>query len=160
MLGPIICSRLKASFSFHKITPKTLKLLPHILVCHCTSLSPWFIILDKNNFVNVSHHYWIPIWAPKYSMLKSWSARDSISWLQLSCSQDNLTLSKFESSKRSHKGQYRTFPRFWLTCIIPHHFFTCYNIVTIIATCRLCQQCWLGPESPILYRICLQSQWL
>ncbi len=36
-----------------------LKLLPYILIGHCTSLSPWFIILDKNNFVNVSHHYLI-----------------------------------------------------------------------------------------------------
>ncbi len=34
-----------------------LKLLPYILIGHCTSLLPWFIILDKNNVVNVSHHY-------------------------------------------------------------------------------------------------------
>ncbi len=33
-----------------------LKWLPYILICHCTSLSPWFIILDKNDFVNVSYH--------------------------------------------------------------------------------------------------------
>ncbi len=36
---------------------KMLKWLPYILIGHCTSLSPWFIILDKNNFVKVSHHY-------------------------------------------------------------------------------------------------------
>ncbi len=51
----------------------TLKWLFYILICHCTSLSPWFIILDKNNFVNVSHHYRIPNWAPMYSMLEWWS---------------------------------------------------------------------------------------
>ncbi len=65
----------KASFSFHKITPKTLK-LPYILICHCTSLPPWFIILDKNNFVKVSHHYWIPIWAAMYGMLE-WRYEES-----------------------------------------------------------------------------------
>ncbi len=58
------CNHRKASFSFYKVIPKTLKWLPYILICHCTSLSPWFIILDKNNFVKVFHHYWIPIWAP------------------------------------------------------------------------------------------------
>ncbi len=63
----------KASLSVHKITPKTPKWLPYILICHCTSLSPWFIILDKNNFINVSHYYWVPIWAPMYSMLEWWS---------------------------------------------------------------------------------------
>ncbi len=31
---------------------------------------------------------------------------------ELTCSQGNVTLSKFESSKRSHKGQYQTSPRF------------------------------------------------
>ncbi len=40
---------LKASFFCYKITTKTLKRLPYILICYCTSLSPWFIILDKNN---------------------------------------------------------------------------------------------------------------
>ncbi len=60
----------KASFSFHKITPQTLKWLPYILICHCTSLSPWFIILDKKHFVKVSHHYWIPVWAPMYSIME------------------------------------------------------------------------------------------
>ncbi len=54
----------KASFSFHKIIQKTLKWLPYILFCHYTPLSSWFIILDKNNFVKVSHHYWILKWAP------------------------------------------------------------------------------------------------
>ncbi len=48
---------IKASFSFHKLIPKALKWLPYILICHCTSLSPWFIILDKTNFENVFHHY-------------------------------------------------------------------------------------------------------
>ncbi len=33
----------------------------HYRICPCTSLSPWFIILDKNKFVKVSHPYWIPI---------------------------------------------------------------------------------------------------
>ncbi len=65
------CSTLlKASFSFHKITVETLIWLPYILICHYTLLSPWFIILDKNNFVNVSYHYWIPIWTLMYNMLK------------------------------------------------------------------------------------------
>ncbi len=50
---------IKATFSVHKLIPKTLKWLPYILICHGTSLSPWFIILDNNNFVNVSHHYLI-----------------------------------------------------------------------------------------------------
>ncbi len=49
--------RIKTSFSFHKITLKTFKWLPYILICHCTPFSPWFIILDKNSFVQVSHHY-------------------------------------------------------------------------------------------------------
>ncbi len=49
-------------------------------MCHCTSLSPWFIILDKNNFVNVSHHYWIPIWASMYSMLEWRSGGSYVSW--------------------------------------------------------------------------------
>ncbi len=45
-------------FSFHiNIFKKTLKWLPYILNCYCTSLSTWFIVLDKNNFVKVSHHY-------------------------------------------------------------------------------------------------------
>ncbi len=47
----------KASFAFHKLIQKTLKWLPYIPICHCTSLSPWFIILDKNNFVKVDYHY-------------------------------------------------------------------------------------------------------
>ncbi len=34
-----------------------LKWLPYILIGHYTPLSPWFIILDKNNFVKVSQHY-------------------------------------------------------------------------------------------------------
>ncbi len=49
--------QLKATFSIYKLITKMLKWLPYILIGHCTSLSPWFIILDKNNFVNVSHHY-------------------------------------------------------------------------------------------------------
>ncbi len=51
------------------ISPKTLEWLSYILICHCISLSSWFIILDKNNFVKSSPHYWIPIWASMYSML-------------------------------------------------------------------------------------------
>ncbi len=34
-----------------------LKWLPNILISHSASLSQWFIILDKNNFINISHHY-------------------------------------------------------------------------------------------------------
>ncbi len=49
--------RMKASFSFNKITPKTHKLLPYIQINHCTSLSLWLIILDKINFVKGSHRY-------------------------------------------------------------------------------------------------------
>ncbi len=30
-----ICIVVKASFSFHKLIPKTLKWLPYILICHC-----------------------------------------------------------------------------------------------------------------------------
>ncbi len=75
--GSVVCFMwlvLKAPFSFHKIAPKILKWLPYI-ICHCTSLSPWFIILDKINFVNVSHHYWITIQTPMYSMMEWWSER-------------------------------------------------------------------------------------
>ncbi len=46
-----IVQLIKKSFSVHKLIPKN---APYILIGHCTSLSPWFIILDKNN-VNVSH---------------------------------------------------------------------------------------------------------
>ncbi len=42
---------------FHFTLWVALKCIHFILICHCTSLSPWFIILDKNNFVKVSHHY-------------------------------------------------------------------------------------------------------
>ncbi len=49
--------KFKATFSFYKLIPIKFKWLPYILICHCTPLSPWFIILDKNNFVKVSHHY-------------------------------------------------------------------------------------------------------
>ncbi len=34
-----------------------IKWLPYILIYYCVSLSLRFIILDKNNFVNISHHY-------------------------------------------------------------------------------------------------------
>ncbi len=50
-------TNVKATFSFHKLIPKMLRWLLYILIGHCTSLSPWFIILDKNNFIKVSHHY-------------------------------------------------------------------------------------------------------
>ncbi len=33
-----------------------LKWLPYIIIGHCTLPSPWFIILDKNKFVQVSPH--------------------------------------------------------------------------------------------------------
>ncbi len=47
------------TFSLCKITIRkhSNDWLPYILICHCTSLSLWFIILDKNNFVKVSHPY-------------------------------------------------------------------------------------------------------
>ncbi len=53
----LLLGDLKATFSFHKLIPQTLKRQSYILIGHCTSLSPWFIILDKNIFVNVSHYY-------------------------------------------------------------------------------------------------------
>ncbi len=49
----------KATFTFYKITIKTLKCLPYILICHFTWRLQWFIILDMNNLVKVSHHYWM-----------------------------------------------------------------------------------------------------
>ncbi len=50
----------KVTFSFHKITTqKTLKCLPYILIRHFTWLLQWFIILDMNNLVKVSHHHWM-----------------------------------------------------------------------------------------------------
>ncbi len=74
----------KASFYCHKITTKTLK---------------WFIILDKNNFVNVSHHYWMPIWAHMYSMLErpsgiGWGGGGGSSY-------ENTPESRTETDKRS-----------------------------------------------------------
>ncbi len=44
---------IKDTFSVHKIT----KCLSYILISHLTWLLQWFIILDLNNLVNVSHHY-------------------------------------------------------------------------------------------------------
>ncbi len=53
-------SSLKATFSFHKITTtKTFKCLPYVLISHFTRLLQWFIILDMNNLVKGSHHYWM-----------------------------------------------------------------------------------------------------
>ncbi len=55
----VYASCVNATFSFHKITThKKLKWLPYILFSHFTWLLQWFIILDINNLVNVSHHYW------------------------------------------------------------------------------------------------------
>ncbi len=49
---------LQATFSVYKLIPKNAQIrLPYILIGQCTSLSPSLIILDKNNFVKVSHHY-------------------------------------------------------------------------------------------------------
>ncbi len=48
---------IKATVSVHKLIPKKLKWLPYILIGHCVSLSQWFTLLDKNNFVEVSQHY-------------------------------------------------------------------------------------------------------
>ncbi len=47
---------LKLIFFYKQITTNT-QMTSFILICHCTPLLPWFIILDKNNFVIVSHHY-------------------------------------------------------------------------------------------------------
>ncbi len=41
-----------------------------ILICCSTSLWPWFIILVKNNFIKVSHHYWILKWAPMHTIFE------------------------------------------------------------------------------------------
>ncbi len=59
--GNILLGRIKASFSFHTLIPKTLKCLPYIVICHSTSLSPWLIIFDKNNFVKCwsSGGHWV-----------------------------------------------------------------------------------------------------
>ncbi len=57
-LEKVIATQLKATFSFHKITTKKpLKCLSYILICHFTWPLQWFIILDMNNLVKVSHHY-------------------------------------------------------------------------------------------------------
>ncbi len=48
----------KATFSFHKITTKNTQ-IPTILISHFTWLLQWFITLDMNNLVNVSHDYWM-----------------------------------------------------------------------------------------------------
>ncbi len=53
-----IYTEFKATFSFYKLIPKKAQMTTYILIGHCTSLSPlWFIILDKNNFVKLSHNY-------------------------------------------------------------------------------------------------------
>ncbi len=56
-----LLSKLKATFSFHKITTKkhSNACLPYILISHFTWLLQWFIILDMNNSVKVSHHYYM-----------------------------------------------------------------------------------------------------
>ncbi len=72
---------LKSSFSFHKITKTTLKSLLYILVCHCISLSLWFIILDKNNIVTLLITIKSQYEPLCISMLKWRCARESISWL-------------------------------------------------------------------------------
>ncbi len=46
----------KTSFSFEKITAKNIQMTTLYTNFHCTSLSPCFIISDKNKFVNVSYH--------------------------------------------------------------------------------------------------------
>ncbi len=53
----IYLPNIKASISFPKIIPKSTICIHCIIISHCTSLSPCFIILDKNNVVKVSHHY-------------------------------------------------------------------------------------------------------
>ncbi len=41
----ILLSVLKLTSHFINLSQKTLKWLPYILICQCTSLLPWFIIL-------------------------------------------------------------------------------------------------------------------
>ncbi len=67
-------SLFKATFSFHKITTKTLKCLSYILISHFTWLLQWFIILDMNNLVNVSHHYWMLL-KLSIKMKSTWAAK-------------------------------------------------------------------------------------
>ncbi len=62
----------KVSFSFHKIPKKTQM---------TTLYNNLSLYIAFTNFVNVSHHYWIPIWVSMYSMLKWRYATDSISSL-------------------------------------------------------------------------------
>ncbi len=49
---------LKLPSLFINLSQKILKWLPYILICHCTSLSPWFFLYyTKIIFINISHHY-------------------------------------------------------------------------------------------------------
>ncbi len=58
MIYGLLLVRVKASFSFHKITPKITQTHTGILVCHSIPFLPYFIILDKNNSVKRSHPKW------------------------------------------------------------------------------------------------------
>ncbi len=51
-------SMIKAIFSVHKLIPKNIQMTTLYTNWSYASLSPWFIfiILDKNDFVKVSHH--------------------------------------------------------------------------------------------------------
>ncbi len=53
----IIYYTFKATFSFHKLIPKNAQMTTLYTNWSLSSLSPWFIILDKNNSVKGSHHY-------------------------------------------------------------------------------------------------------
>ncbi len=65
--------QVKATFSFHKIITKKHTPMPtYILISHFTWILEWFIILDMNNLVKVSHHYWILL---KLSMKSKWAAK-------------------------------------------------------------------------------------
>ncbi len=55
----IIYTPLKVTFSFHIITTKRHSNANLILISHFTWILQWFIILDMNNLVNVTHHYWM-----------------------------------------------------------------------------------------------------
>ncbi len=86
IMTALLIEMLKASFSFYKLIPKPLKWPPYILICHCTSLSPWFIILDKNNFVKVSHHYLI---SGRYQVFLKPMPYGLISMYWVKCKQSN-----------------------------------------------------------------------
>ncbi len=53
------CWLLKATFSFHKITTKTLKCLPLVILHDFYNDLLYIHVLDMNNLVKVFYHYWM-----------------------------------------------------------------------------------------------------